>query len=436
MKVKISKKALALALEKGALAAMSEEAQTDTTTLSLIIKSVKITADDNLTVESGTDLMSVKYSTPATKGNGIIVKEAGYVVVPAKELSNWVNDLGDESVISMSLNKLKTPEAIDTLDEMEDVDGVDKSKFLIKKVGSLELESKDTVTTNSHSWDLSCYDEDCFGNIKINDNASKCFDLTGKYLSQALKNVSFASLDKDAEHVLDSVSIQKYKDDVYFTATDLKRCCLYKVPKEGVSNIELSQTVLVPIALLEKVSKIINSEDIVSFSSDYNSDKRKVYLSCKSDNSILSIKLTSTDEKYVAKFPSIKMLLEKPCGILAKIARGTFCELLISASRVNKSTALFLFDKDSSTFTVKAISEDAKYSPKTNDNKSSNILKNARVIWGVQHLLDVAKVIESDEIELHVPETMKSLKVTGKDNENMTYFTMAMDNPLYSTKND
>ena len=155
MKIGIRQKVLMDALNKGALAAISDDAQQDTSTLAPMIKSIKVDVDDKMfTISSSTDLMAVKYSVPATKEEGIAVKETGCILIPAKEFTEWVKVQGEDSTINIYLNKLDTPEIINTLED-DDLD--DSSKFTLKKIGSTRLTSKDSQKT-SGKWELDCYD--------------------------------------------------------------------------------------------------------------------------------------------------------------------------------------------------------------------------------------------------------------------------------------
>jgi len=424
MKLGIRQKVLMDALNKGAVAAISEDAQGDTSNLALLMKSIKVTIDEKkFTVESNTDLMAVKYSVPVGKDDGIVVKEGGCVLLPAKEIIDWAKVQGEESTINISLNKLANPEVINTLEDIGVTDGADK--FMVKKIGSVKLSSKD-LTKTSGRWELDCYDPEQVKSINFGGKSDKCFTIQGKQLGEALGSVSCASVPKDYEHVLDSVSLQTYKENLYLATTDTQRCALYKVPSDQASDIQSKQPLLIPFVLLDQVAKIINKEESLSFS--YNSESEKVFITQKN----LKVRLASTERANIEKFPNIEMLLEKDYQKLTTIPKSSINKVLVSAAIVNNSSALFSFKKDSETMTVKAISEDNKYKPNVSQCGSPDAFKDFQIVWGVTHLIEGLKAIKSDEVELHVPKNMQSLKILGKGDDSFSYFAMVIDNPKYS----
>ena len=109
--------------------------------------------------------------------------------------------------------------------------------------------------------------------------------------------------------------------------------------------------------------------------------------------------------------------------------------MLMSASLVNKSSALFTFKADKNAIVVMAISEDGKYKPNTSQyviDKQVDLKEDLCNVWGVKHLSDVAKIIKSDKIKMLIPENKKSLKIIDEDNVNFSYFTMTINNPKYN----
>lgn len=423
MKIAINQKTLLESLEKGAVAAISDTAQEDSSIMSPIIKSIKITVGKEFTVESTTNLIAVKHSIPVTEGSGVDVKEEGCVLIPAKEFINWVKVQGEDAMITMCLSKLQTPEIINLLEDSGVVPNEDVEKYVIKKIGSVKLTSKDSTKT-SGKWALDCYDPDQSKSINFSEGKEKCFDIQSRELKEGIDQVLFAALPKDYEHILDSVSIQIYKKNVYLATTDTKRCALYQVPKDAVASIESDTPLLITASLLELTSKISDKDKPMSFS--YNSEKERVFVSQPN----LKIRLASAQKDDIGKFPNIKMLLEKEYSPLAKVKKSSLNNILISAAIVNNSSALFSFDKDNA-ISIKAISEDNKYAPIMKKAGADKVSKNLQVVWGVSHLIEGLKILKADDVELSVPQNLKSVKITGKDQEAFSYFAMAIANPKY-----
>ena len=425
MKVGIRQKVLLETLNKGALAAICEDAQADTSTLSKLIKSIKITVDKHFTVESNTDLLAVKFGVLANEENGIVVKEEGSIVVPAKELIDWVTLQGDDATITMSLQKLATPEIINTLEDMgeADSDNYDKSKFSIKVIGAVKLTSKGTEKTQT-KWEMDCYDPEDRTSINFSEKSMDNFEMAGQQLLSSLENVAFAATKKDHEHVLDSISMQVYNKALYFAATDMQHCAIYKIP-DGV-EIKSEKPLLIPSVLMGHIAKIIDKDNKVSFA--YGEEKERVYIS----QTNLRIRVASAEKLKVSKFPSIELLLKKPYTLLTECSKGLMMGFLANASFINSESAQFVFSKDNGTLTVKAMDEASKLKPNVRQCGLGNISMDAKAIWGVSHLMSGLKVIKANDIQLHLPENMKSLKITIKDDVNFVYFTMVVENPLYT----
>ena len=419
MKVGIKQKALMEILDKGSLAAITEEVQSSNAIHSLLARCIKITANKNLIIESSTELLSVKTTIPITGDNGIVVKEEGCILIPAKELIHWAKVQGPESTITLSLSKFDTPDIINTY-EGDAAEEQDMSKYVIRKIGTVKLLSKNDNKT-SGKWELDCFDPDQSISTNYDVSSEKRFEIQGGMLIESLANVIFAAKDKDEQHVLDSISIQTYKDDTYFATTDKIRCALYQIPKETISNA-INKPLLVLASTLEQISKIIDKDSKVVFS--YNEEIQKIFIS----QANLNIRIVSTDKDQMDKFANISSLLVKEYAPLVEIPKNILNELLVSASVVNSSCALFIFNKADSTFTVKAISEENKYKPSIKQSILPAIAKDAKVVLGIKHVMDALKVTKNDNVIISIPENMKSVKITGKDNTNFHYYIVAIEN--------
>ena len=426
MKIGIQQKVLEDVVTKGSIAALSEEAQADTSTLSLLIKSVKITVDSkSITVESGTSTLAIKYTIPVNEENGIIVKEEGSVLVPAKELLNWVSLQGDSN-ISLSLQKFSTPEIINMLGDNDfgDQKEYDSSKFTIKKIGTIKLISKSTSKTNK-KWEIDCYEPTDFATVDFNKKADKCFEIQGNQFIEAISAVSFAAKKKDPEHVLDGISMQYYNEGMYFCATDDTRLAVYIIDKDMISNIDSTRRLLVPAILFGQILKILDKEAKITIS--YNEEIGRVFIAQNN----LKVRLANTDKEHVNKFPNIKMLIDKEYSKLVEMPKAVLNDLLINTALVNNSSARFAFNKTDSNLIIMAISENDKYKPAYAQAPMNNISKDISLILGVSTILDGLKVIKSNEIHISVPASQLSVKITGKDISNFYYFCPTINNDKY-----
>ena len=183
-----------------------------------------------------------------------------------------------------------------------------------------------------------------------------------------------------------------------------------------------------PAELLGMIAKIADSEEILSVY--YNADLDRVFVSQKD----LEVRLVCVAKEKLKKFPGIKMLLEKQYDPLANVPKAVFQKMLMSASLVNKASALFTFKADKNSIIVKAVSEDGKYKPNTSQypvDTQAGLKEDFSRVWGVKHLSDVIKVIKSDNIKVLFPDNQNSLKIVDEENENFSYFTMKITNHKY-----
>jgi DNA polymerase III sliding clamp (beta) subunit (PCNA family) len=433
MKLTIDQKVLGKLLEKGALAALSDEAQGDTTTFSRLIKAVKLTVTkDTITAESATSLIASKHVLNITKDSGISVKEEGSALIPALELINWV-EKQRKAQISLSLSLLATPQVISVVDDQAELSN---SKGAVKKIANLKLASRDESKTGS-KWQVDCYDPSPITPIDFSKRPKKCISIPSKQLKDGLTNVVFSSQPKDYQHIFDSIALEAYKGDVYMAASDMHRCSIYKLneassvdndffteTKSEGGSVVYGQKILIPCAFLKIISK--NSDESQVVDVHYDKEKNKVYIHEEG----WDLRLATVDENMFKKFPTVHMLLSKTFSRLGNVPKGILSSRLTSASLVNKHQVLFDFQNDS--VVIHAISEDGKSSPNQSNAPVRQLSKDAKVVLGVQHFLDVIKVIKDDDISMLVPDNMRSLKVVSAEDPNLSYYAMTINNPKYA----
>jgi len=437
MKLAIDQKVLISALERGAMAALSDEAQGDTSSFHKLIQSVKITAGkDEFTIESGTSLLATKWSIKSTKENGIEVKEEGIALVPAKEIYGWASKQ-TKSKIALTLTKLKVPEIIKDGDGSTDY-GSGQS-LSVKKIGTLKLVSRDDSKTGN-KWNLDCYDPDQMKSVDFSQAPDKVVQIPTIQLTEALKNVAFSSQPKDYEHVFDSIVIERYKGKVYMAASDCHRCSIYYLDqatevdekfftetKTDNGTTEYGQKVLIPSVFLRGVSKIAEGSEVLV---SYDKSKSKVYLSVGDWN----IRMATVDPKMFDKFPTVAMLMSKTYKNLGSIPKGILTNRLVSASLVNKEMVLFDFNKDDDkgdSVIIHAISESGK-APNISNAPVNKLVKDIKAVWGVKHIMEVAKIIKDDDVSFMVPDDLRSVKVVSEEDPNLEYYSMVIDNVKYA----
>jgi DNA polymerase III sliding clamp (beta) subunit (PCNA family) len=434
MKLAIDQKVLVRALERGAMSALSDGAQSDTSSFHRLIQAVKITVkDEKLTLESGTNLLATKWSTDASKENGVEVKEEGSVLVPAKELHSWTLKQNKAKIV-LTLSKLDKPEILKAGDS--DTDYGSKQAMTIKKIGVLKLASRDESKTGN-KWNLDCYDPEQMNSVDFESAPEKVITSESEQLNQAIKNVGFSSQTKDYQHIFDSFSIERFNNNIHILASDTHRCSVYHLDKatnvdedfftESIikdGKITNGQKILIPAVFLKSIAKMSDGLDL---DISYDKDKSKIYVSVGD----WKIRMATADSQSFNKFPSVALLASKGYSILGDIPKTILVNRLISASLVNKHMVLFDFKKSNENVVIHAISE-IGHSPNVSNAPVEQLVKDVKAIWGVQHIIDVAKVIKDDNIRFMVPEDLRSVKVVSESDPNLEYYSMVIDNPKYA----
>jgi len=434
MKLAIDQTVLVRALEKGAMAALSDEAQGDTSSFAPLIQSVKITVGDDFIVESGTSLVATKWSMKSEKENGIDVKEGGTILVPAKLLYDWASKQ-TKSKIVLNLAKLDTPEVIKSSDG--DMDYSEDDSLSVKKIGNLKLASRDDSKTGNR-WHVDCYDHSQLKSVDFKQAPDSVITIPSEQMTKALKNVAFASQPKDYQHVLDSVAIESFGGSVCLAATDAHRCSIYKLDqatdvnkeffvettvKDG--NMSHGQKILIPSSFLKSISKLSEGADIEV---SYDAKKDKVYLKVGK----WYVRLTTVGASKFNGFPTIALLMSKKYEDLASVPKSTLMNRLVSASLVNDHVVLFNFSQSDKgdMLVVHAVSERG-YAPNVSNAPVEDLKKSLKAVWGVKHITEVSKVIEDDSIFFTIPDDMRSVRIVSKADPNLQYYSMAVDNPIY-----
>ena len=436
MKTTIKKELLLESLKKGAYAALSDEAQSDTSTLSPIIKAVKITTtSDEIVFESSTALISSRYVLPVD--GDTVVKEDGVIMVGAKDLYEWVNRSGD-CYIGFSSKDLKDPQTVNVVGDGADV----ASKSLIKKVCKVNLVSRDDSKTGS-KWALDGYDSSVVPElIDLKNDEKPLFEITLDKLIEAVKLTSFSVLPKDPEHIFDSLSFQKMGDDIYVVSTDATRCAAFKISDANIGTIEecisyedirngnnsnaYGYNVLVSQKFLNDASKLLSKNHVVGFYRDET--KNKVYISQPG----FAIKFSTAEKDAVSKFPPVSLFLAKKYEDLCIVDKQTLLNRLNTVSLVNKNAIMFDFQNDQ--LILHGMSE-MGYAPCQANMEVKNLSDDIKKVWNVKHFLESLKVFESDDIKIMLPSVTEknSVRVVDPSKENLLYISMAIEKSKYET---
>jgi DNA polymerase III sliding clamp (beta) subunit (PCNA family) len=421
MKVIVQQETLSKLLNKGAFAALTDQAQGDTTTIAPLIQSVKITAGKEFTIESAINSIIAKATVPADTEHGVEVKQEGSVVILAKDLTEWVANQ-KESKVGIVLAPLDVPEAVAS--KSEDLES--KEKEVVRKTGTVKVSSKDNSNTGS-KWQLDAYDVTQLPKPKLGENLVKLFEISPKALKGVIDCLSVSAQKDDHNLVYDSIAIQKTKNGIYAATTDTKRMTIYKLDSivESVGPFFDADTAKILIHLKELIAtvKIVDENEKITI--EYDAERNSILMTQNG----LSVRLGVPEKGVYSKFPNLDRLLEKKYCELGSVSRNSLVSRMFTASLVNKETALFLFANDE--VKVYARTEGGK-APSTTTCAVNGLKNEFRGVWGVQHLIDLCKLMKDELLLIEVPDAdIGSYKIASKENPNLIFYGMSAKNSAY-----
>lgn len=434
MKLTISQEKMVECIKRGGYAALSDEAQTDNSTLSRIVKSIKITAtDDELIFESATSLIASKYVEPVS--DDVVVKESGTIMVSAKDLFDWVNKQNN-CIVGIRLKTLDSPEVINLIPGEEE----SSNKASIKKIGTVEITSRDSNKKGS-KWSLDCLDHSIIPPIGEVDDLKPLFIAPLEQILDGIKYTVPFAMPKDTDHLFDAISFQNQNGTMYMMSTDCTRCSTYKINNADNINIKESVSIeeyeknglgddcwkwnlLIPFKFMSDVTKMFSNESVVSFYRD--EDKNKVFI-CQPG---FTVKMSTAEKDSFARFPFIDMLISKDFSDFCALNKSQLLHRLNTVSIVNKNSILFVFtEKD---LTLEAISESG-LSPCKANMDVEDLSESMKVVFNVKHFMDALKNYDGDSIKILMSEKKNAIKIILPEKTNLEYYSMVIENTKYKT---
>lgn len=401
LKISIPQRNLEEMIRTSAIGALSLESQTSKAQMGNLLRSIKINATENsISFESMSDRNASCKSISVSKENGINVKEIGTILIPAKELIDWVMRQGSNSVIDIVLKK---------------TDKTAKASSDTSRSGMVKLTAKDSSKTNT-SWEVVCYDPSCFSELSYQDVISDSFEILPISIMDAMKNISLASL-KEHTDVWNGFSLQKKDGKLYFMTSDSHQCALYQIPEDSLRNVNVSDNTIfiVPISVLDKVMKSVDKEQPLTIS--YSDEAFKLYIS----QGELKFKVGLFDRKEVGRFPRLSIAIGGEYTKLVSIQKPVFQKILSNASMVNKSSAQFSFNKNEGILTVTSMSENGNCSPSVSASEIKDIMFDAKKVWRIDTLTNIVNAIQADDIEVLVEKNDKKILIRGLNNVTTQY---------------
>jgi DNA polymerase III sliding clamp (beta) subunit (PCNA family) len=439
MKITIEAKTLLESLKRGGFSALSDDASSDSSTLSTLIRSVKIEAKQKeIIFESATSLSASKYILPIS--DEVKVHEEGVVMVLAKELYNITDkQVGLDIYLESKMFDAPKSESVGSISE--DV----ASKASIKQMGDVIFKAivrgASTDKKGKVNSSLTCYDHSQLPSINIKEEDVPLFIAPIEQLTDGIKNIGFSSMQKDSEHLFDSISFQHKDKALYMVSTDCARCALWLLPNADKISMKSTVTVedlqgdaealskawehnlLVPLKMLSDVAKLSTRGCPLGFYRD--ADKNWVYMS--QPNFI--VRASTADKSSAEKFPPLDLFLVKKFKKLCKADVSTLLSRLNTVALINSNSILFSFKDDE--LVLDAISEMGK-SPCSANLEVEQLQGSFRKVWNVKHFQDLLKN-SGKEIVFEIADDADkgSMKITSPSH-NAVYFVMAVERSKYN----
>jgi len=412
MKIRLKQATLMEILSKGAIAALTDEAQGDTTVFSPLLKSVKIKVEaDTITAESATKTLAVQYKHPVSQDE-ITIKETGEVMVLAKELFNWTKIQIDADIL-LSFKPLDTPQLIST------VDGDAAGKASIKKLGNLEIMSR-LQTKNGRKWSLESYDSSQVTWVNFS-KPDAIFEVNQPLLKEAVKATAFAVMPIDPNHVKDAFAFQNYKDKIFLMGGDGVRMALYEL--NGVKNNKVKSSYTVPNKVLSSIVELLSDKEQVMFGFEDKNNKYRAFIY----QSNFIIRADTIEQAIVdIKLPPLSLIFDQLAFVkFAKISKSELLGTLLSASLVNKKNILYVFKGNQ--ILLHGISESGM-SPSSGTVSLIECSRDVKVVWSVSHIIDIIRALPDDELSIMMPTAhTKIFKVISEKNPNFSYYARESD---------
>ena len=256
------------------------------------------------------------------------------------------------------------------------------------------------------------------------------FESPVQQIMDGIKYTIFSLLPRHYEHLYDNFLFDYCSGNLHIATCDMTRCAIYKLDKvEKISNVFNNKfRLLVPCLLLDSMVKLFDDKENISFY--YDEAKSKVFVS----QGNMDVRISVAGQELCNKFPSISVLLSKEYSPFFKINRQILSSRLSTVSIVNKHSALFKLgvDKGEKILVIKTIS-DLGLSPSVSIAPVSELSGNRDIVLAINHLLDVIKVVEDEDMVFMAPKDSNSLKIVSNI-PNFSYYIMTINNSKYGEK--
>jgi len=253
------------------------------------------------------------------------------------------------------------------------------------------------------------------------------FSLRSRPLLEALQAVTFASAKTTLRPVLSGVYVRAEKDGLILVATDSYRLSEYVIPTEA-SGEDIS--CIIPAKVLEELSGLVSRKSSKKEKEDDSSKDEVVDASLDITLSAQQVEFKTPHTKLLSrlidgKFPDYKQIIPKEPTTKATISTK---ELITAVKRMHyfakeiNNNLTFTFSKGSlhiATPQTQTGKDEATLSVQVEGSENKIALSSS-------YLLDFLGHIESDEVELHITDSMHPALFYLPSNKNFLHLIMPL----------
>lgn len=307
---------------------------------------------------------------------GADISEDGKTTVPAKQLSEFINNVPEEKV-------------------------------------DIEVVSQNfDISTSNNSASFNTMPSDDFPAIpEIDENEKEVFRINKGDFVSSINRVAFAVATDDIKPVLTGVKIEVEGDSVSFVATDGLRLSRQSVK---IENANQDRSILVPVRALSEMSYIVSSLD---------TEEEVVHIYYLEDKNQVLFRFADVDlysRLIDGEYPEYKQIIPTGYGTRCMINRGDFSKSIkvvniIARSVLGNKMILDILPEEGK-ISLSAVQSDLG---KNNSNFPCTIEgKELKIAFSAKLLSDVLDHIDSDKVIFECSEAVRPgvFKLEGDDN--------------------
>jgi DNA polymerase III sliding clamp (beta) subunit (PCNA family) len=419
LSIVISKKDLDYVVGRAAIAAMTEEGQSEISRASNETKGcVRISAFNNKIIfESSVSRFSSRYIVEVDNKGGASIVSEGETCVPAKELKTVSGKIRNDRNVSISFVPVPVDSSSGTATARAVLpDGVVE----IGSISGNKVVSKTKIEAYPAShFSAPQYPETSLMKIIADGKASG--------FKKACNTIAFSVNPSDLKEVFDKFAIFTASDGIYFVGSDGRRCSVVKASADmfnSFSNVDMEVPLLADAEFASPALSSIADDDPLLVGVDQ--DGERMYL-CSGNTSYCINMLNESSRK---QYPNYKRITDLPTKVVVLINRDEFSETMDLLGVVNNDRGIYTFCKDEHVVklvgrgigTVKETTGSVGYTVVSSDD-----LKSQSISLNTKYLTEGIKKMSCENIRMSFTEAENRVKIEDEKDSKFIYFMQVMN---------